>query len=771
MLEHGFKVFVKGGPFNNNEVKDFDLLENKKSSLIYGVNGSGKSTISKAINEFRNEVFTDFELVYVKDSNNDIIDNMNKNNIYVYNESFIDDNIKFKEKGLNTIVLIGNDKKDDSKLEQLNLSLKELIKKKNELNIEEISNSKSDKSSLWWQNKIFTVLKKDNGWADRQKRIKEMKNKESVIEEKIVKIVNEKEKITVEQFNNKLKEYEAVRENNEMIDIKLEKIKYDNDYNEKLNELLIEVIKKERYDEISSIIYKTIEKHGDTRIHEIMNTFEDDIDYCPYCFQKISDSYRNSILDSINQLFSNEKNKLVNRLNNFIFDEYSSLVLPNIIDDGLKNRYFIAYENLNNKIKENNRIIDEKISNLYEKKLFTQIDFRDDLNDLNTIVDEINNAINIHNFNCDKTNQLRLELQKFNNYLAYEEIEKDYMAYIKKLEENNNILKEYKKSESEIEDLSNKIENLKATMGNVTDAISEINKNLALIFMNKERLRLEYKNDNYVVTSNGSNIKLKNLSTGERNIISLCYFFSMIGENNKLEERFKDEMLIVIDDPVSSFDNINKIGVFCFLRKMISNIYEENKDSRFILMTHSYDAAYNFHKLFIDIDKTILNTYELTDFSILKKNKEFRNGSNQYKRLISEIYNFADGNSTYSEAIGNYIRRVLEMYSSFEYAVGMDELGKLLKDCGNCEELNDYYENYLYRLLVNNESHSNMKAFNYEGASLFYEFTEEQKRTAAKSSLVLLKNLNELHIKKMLKGKDYNKITEWENEIISIVGV
>ncbi len=55
----------------------------------------------------------------------------------------------------------------------------------------------------------------------------------------------------------------------------------------------------------------------------------------------------------------------------------------------------------------------------------------------------------------------------------------------------------------------------------------------------------------------------KNLSTGERNIISLIYFFA------KLEETTFDinNSVIFIDDPVSSLDSNHMHRVYAFLRK------------------------------------------------------------------------------------------------------------------------------------------------------------------------------------------------------------
>ena len=65
------------------------------------------------------------------------------------------------------------------------------------------------------------------------------------------------------------------------------------------------------------------------------------------------------------------------------------------------------------------------------------------------------------------------------------------------------------------------------------------------------------------------------MSLGERNIIALCYFFTQILSNQDIGKLYQDEELVVIDDPISSFDFENKVGndlpltdtpSFCFLK-------------------------------------------------------------------------------------------------------------------------------------------------------------------------------------------------------------
>ena len=56
-------------------------------------------------------------------------------------------------------------------------------------------------------------------------------------------------------------------------------------------------------------------------------------------------------------------------------------------------------------------------------------------------------------------------------------------------------------------------------------------------------------------------------------------------------------MLIVIDDPVSSFDYGNRLGVMSLLRYQFSNITKGNQNSRILLLTHELQTAFDMVKV------------------------------------------------------------------------------------------------------------------------------------------------------------------------------
>lgn len=137
---------------------------------------------------------------------------------------------------------------------------------------------------------------------------------------------------------------------------------------------------------------------------------------------------------------------------------------------------------------------------------------------------------------------------------------------------------------------------------------------------------------------------------------------------------YTKEYLLLIDDPVSSFDIENKTGIMSFLRYQLGKFLLGNEDTRAIIMTHDLLTYYDAEKIFkelIEANKTkygyksTYQCYELKNQTLI--NFPY-NGRQEYTELIKIIYEFALGNAVeYELIIGNIMRQVLEAFSTFEY--------------------------------------------------------------------------------------------------------
>lgn len=76
----------------------------------------------------------------------------------------------------------------------------------------------------------------------------------------------------------------------------------------------------------------------------------------------------------------------------------------------------------------------------------------------------------------------------------------------------------------------------------------------------------------------------------------IVLFFASILQNQEESSGYTKEYLLVIDDPVSSFDIENKTGIMSFLRYQLGKFLLGNKDTRAIIMTHDLPTYYDSEK-------------------------------------------------------------------------------------------------------------------------------------------------------------------------------
>lgn len=80
-------------------------------------------------------------------------------------------------------------------------------------------------------------------------------------------------------------------------------------------------------------------------------------------------------------------------------------------------------------------------------------------------------------------------------------------------------------------------------------AVASINRFLSSVYFDAARFKLVPFGDVYKIESYGKPVAPKAISTGERNILALCYFFSEGGRGKFEGLEDSDPQYLVIDDP------------------------------------------------------------------------------------------------------------------------------------------------------------------------------------------------------------------------------
>lgn len=135
---------------------------------------------------------------------------------------------------------------------------------------------------------------------------------------------------------------------------------------------------------------------------------------------------------------------------------------------------------------------------------------------------------------------------------------KDDVKYI------NDINDEIKECRDEILSINAKKEGLQNSISSYGKFVEYLNGELEGIGMPFRLHEEKIDSGEYVIKNlQDDNISIRDISEGEKHILSLMYFYYKLFDDENLEHVKDDIALIVVDDPVSSLDEGNKLYIKC----------------------------------------------------------------------------------------------------------------------------------------------------------------------------------------------------------------
>ena len=250
------------------------------------------------------------------------------------------------------------------------------------------------------------------------------------------------------------------------------------------------------------------------------------------------------------------------------------------------------------------------------------------------------------------------------------------------------------------------------------------------------------------------------LSTGEQNVLSLCYFFAqmMDGQEYGSIERFlTGNQIIILDDPLSSFDFDNKYGVIRLLDYMINLMSKNDSESKLIIMTHDPETAIEMSKIAIGRlggEKVKCCEISNNDEDSLLESVKF-DGIDEYKNILDKMYGIAVGKEGIEMPAPNEVRRVWEAFLRFELGVNS------VSDRKAISKIRDYYnedspeyeflDSFMSYAFIHQDSHSasQMLFFNF---SLFPVLSDEDFRKHIRQIICFIHIVSPLHIASRLSN-------------------
>lgn len=200
------------------------------------------------------------------------------------------------------------------------------------------------------------------------------------------------------------------------------------------------------------------------------------------------------------------------------------------------------------------------------------------------------------------------------------------------------------------------------------------------------------------------------LSTGEQNILSLCYFFVKIADGEEYENSLNSNKIIILDDPISSFDYDNKFGVIKLLGYIIRKIFPSGSSSKLLITTHDIFVAHELSKLISYISNSVvLQCWHLQD-ELISTNFEY---IDEYREMLARMFKFATDETIVDDVpAANEIRRVWEAFLRFELGqsgvANRSSIAKIQeyyrenrmrKEC-------DFMDKFISQVYINTDSHS-----------------------------------------------------------------
>jgi len=375
---------------------------------------------------------------------------------------------------------------------------------------------------------------------------------------------------------------------------------------------------------------------------------------------------------------------------------------------------------------------------------------------------------------------LKRNLTNDNAAIAHYEVSSDIKLWKQALGEQKKADEALKESDEKIKNLNDELNTLKSRKKNIKIAVSLINKSLRFVFFSKDRLEIKVEGDKYVLYAHGKVVKPNNVSVGERNIIALCYFFTELIMNQEAKDGYSKKLILVIDDPISSFDFENKVGIMSLLKAKVADIIKTNPESQILVMTHDIQCLYDLQKIgeevCIEYKRESNGQKKVTYACCELKNKEIIPFSytkrNEYSEILKAVYDYACGkNANDTLTVGNLMRRVMEAFSTFVYKKGIVEIScddTILQQIGDKDYI-DYFKNLMYRLVLNGDSHMLERTNSLDDMYYLNFLSDEERRRTAQEVICFVYLLNKRHVLAHLEGKQNieTNIQKWCADIKS----
>lgn len=648
------KICMKNvASFKNPAILETD----KKTTLIYGLNGTGKSTVSGFLYDINNPRYSECSVEGLLDTDK----------VLVYNQQFIQDNF-YETDDIHGIFTLSKGNKEVKKLiDDAQNAITRLLKQKEKLQINlNYIHDKYKKQLEDYQKQVWKI-KTDFTGGDRVLEfcLEGLKGKRETLFQYVasLKMPTENPNYTVDDLKKEALQLQgdANKESN------VRKLQFGGKDIEK-SPLLEKIIVGSTQSTVSGLIDKL--KNSDW-VNEGLQYIhmEDGQAFCPFCQQlTITEDLLDEIKGYFDVSYQTDKAEL-ERILKLYEDcvQNAKLLIDSYKQNQFAEKFVVTLEECQAEFTKNTT---ENIHRLQKKikapsEVVSLMTSDDIVSRINTIVDEINTEIDKYNQKIEnKQNSLKEIKDKFWKRMRYDyasvislyvSTEKDYSVM------RNNIQNNQNKNQRDISEQEKIVrENSKRTV-NIDEAVKNIKYGLLDIGINDFTIE-KYSEEEALYhlkrTDCTTNV-FKTLSEGEKMVISFLYFIELCKGEKNIGSNSTGK-IVIIDDPISS---LSHIYVFNIGRLIHNEFLRTEKYKQIFILTHS---LYFFYEL------TCINHEERKKIQKLIRICKNNEGSSFIEMKYEEIQNDYQAywhiikDETQSPAlIANCMRNIMEYFFNF----------------------------------------------------------------------------------------------------------
>lgn len=691
------------------------LETDKKVNLIYGLNGTGKSTLSHYLQKTTDPRFKDCAVEGLNDNHE----------LLVYNQTFIQETFFESEslKGIFTLskenkeaaTKISNAGKEIAKIE----TLKEVKSKELESERSTISRKLENVKNTIWK------IKTDYTGGDRVLEfcLDGYKGSKDSLFNHIVGLPKPTEKPT-KTIDDLKYDLQSISGNNAQKYSLLPLIKFPAQWVESESLLSKEIVGNE-----NSSVALLIKELGNSDwvkagLKYIPENPNSGYVSCPFCQENtISEILIRNIQDYFDASYESDITNIKSLLDVYLKAQQSIpdrvLYEANPKFESSRKEFELRYSTFCNVVDSNRKLIEDKLR--APSVMIKLEDSTKTLEDLNAVIIKINLLVEEHNKNIDQKVTLMAKIKtsfwlimRWNYDQTIYSLNTDLEASKIITDQIEVSLKNYA---TEILEFNAIISEQQKQTVNIEAAIRNINNGLIDLAITDFSIKQHSENLYKIVRGENTDKVFRSLSEGERMIISFLYFLELCRGKKEATETERKK-IIVIDDPISSLSHIYVFNV----GRLIKDEFFGKKETK----NGTTNWNYNYEQVFI-LTHSLYFFYEITETKHEDRRetqKLFRltkndNGSSFVPMNYEEIQNdyqaywsIVKDEKQPQALVANSMRNIIEYFFNFVEK----------KDLNNCflQESLRSIRFQAFQRYMNRESHSlgqnifDFKEFNYK---------------------------------------------------------